>query len=117
MKKEVRAVVEEILKDAYYDWVGLWEIVGRLGGLAKSESFEDELAASLIVLGELIRNDLAVAGHLGKEGFEQWPESREDTLARIEREWRGLGRHPLLGDIGWLDSTKKGEEMVGLIEE
>ena len=36
-----------------------------------------------------------------KNGFEIWQMRPEDVSARIESEWKHLGRDPTLGEIVW----------------
>ena len=42
--------------------------------------------------------------------FQTWGLSCEAAMARVEREWKALGRNPNLGEICWLRSTKQGKE-------
>lgn len=40
-------------------------------------------------------------------GFEPWPLHPEEAVARIEEEWKGLGRDPDIGEIVWSAMTGK----------
>jgi hypothetical protein len=42
--------------------------------------------------------------------FVPWQLTIPEALARIEREWRALGRDPSLGDICWFNNTPAGNE-------
>ena len=35
-----------------------------------------------------------------------WPGSRDDILARLEREWLSLGRDPGPGEIGYINNSR-----------
>jgi hypothetical protein len=39
---------------------------------------------------------------------QSWGLSADDTIKRIEDEWRALGRSPNLGEVCWLELTDVG---------
>jgi hypothetical protein len=85
------------------DYTGLWLIVAELrdrsGGAIDDRGILD-------ILYGLLKEGQIQAGfptHDGR-GFEPWPSSPEETISRIEREWRQLGREPDIGEIVWLNA-------------
>ncbi len=106
-------LIYEILIQGEDDWYPLGALVGKVRNLTH-QSGDDLLQASLEVVSQLLVAGLMKAGDVGEFGFVAWPEMVPAALARIEREWRALGREPSLGDICWLANTPSGNHEARL---
>ncbi len=93
------------------DWVDACEVasIALHEGEAKSQDEMREL--SLESIQRVVRQGLMYLGDLTREGFRKWAGPTEECLARVEREWKALGRGPTLGEICWLQNTSKGNEL------
>ena len=93
-----------IVEECRVDDVGLWEVVSvvqtRLGG-------ENPMKPTLRIIGRLLTQGAIVAGFPARDGktFDPWHLGPEETLSRIEFEWRRLGRKPTLGEIVWFTAA------------
>ena len=90
---------KDFLVECKEDHVGIWEAIAIarehdpcLGRRPILSSIEQLLADGLIVAG------LPAADW---RGFDAWLGTAEFITKRIDREWRGLGHDPELGDIVW----------------
>jgi hypothetical protein len=110
-------VIDEILTEGEDDWVHLGVLV-RIVKYATGLAGEDLLCKTLGVIQHLVSSGWMVAGDIGDEvspGFQPWSLTLAEALARIEREWRDLGRDPSLGDICWFANTPAGDERARLL--
>lgn len=99
--RERLGLVNEFLAQASGDLVGLWEVAKEVeallgpGGTAREQS--------LGVVADLLAGGL-VAGDppYGPGGWQAWgDQDPAAVVARIRREWLGLGRTPDIPDIAW----------------
>lgn len=101
---------EGILLEALEDHIGLWEFTAFV---RRSLSTDNEVAIRSTVLAlatELLERGVMVTGFPTTEGdFEPEDSELGETVERIEREWRELGRMPDVGEIIWFDLTESGE--------
>ncbi len=106
-------LVEELLRRGLDDWVDATEVawVARSVGGATSEAEVRDL--SLRVLRELLGRDLMDVGMVTETGFTAWKIPVDQALQQIESEWLALPKGPDLGDICWLNLTKKGSIEAG----
>lgn len=95
-----------VLQACREDHVGLWELVriverGALGGNLMRETIG--------LLRRLLSEGAIRAGEPAPDGrsFLPWESDLEETLSRIEFEWRRLRRRPTLGEIVWFEATPK----------
>jgi hypothetical protein len=102
---EIEEIVHDFVNEAHLDYVGLWEITGRVQGRFKpSDHSKVREAAMQIVSGLLSAGleavDLASSG----PGCIRWEnQARAYILDRISSEWDKLGRDPTIGDIVWFN--------------
>ena len=94
------SVAQDVIAECGDDYVGLWSIVRRVR-TAGVTSYPQLRTTTISLLNDLLRQGKIVAGQFRNKLFEQWHESREEIMERIEREWIDLGREPTIGDIVW----------------
>ena len=90
--------------------IGLDSMVGHVGEYCKEDDKIAVRKKALAVLGQLLTDGLVRAGRPTPDGkaFIAWDLAAADSIARIEREWKTLGREPAPGDIAWFAATKEG---------
>jgi hypothetical protein len=96
--------IEALLSDIENDHLGLWEVSHLLNvtGVATVPA-RRELGMNLV--RALVSHHGLIPGFLTEGGgFAQWPINPIDAVARIEREWRELGRDPNISEICWFTS-------------
>ena len=81
-----RSVVEELLVHTIYDWIDL----GHLRTIVREmyPGAPSLHTASMAVVTELISNGLVAAGDVRDGHFDAWACTRDEAVARIDREWR-----------------------------
>lgn len=113
MKKQ--DLTNEILGYGLEDFLDLGWITLIVARAIKAKSYDESVVfrSTIDVIRELLEANFATAGDTveDNEGIfdvRPWDLSPEDALARIEKEWRELGRPPKTGDIMWLELTDAG---------
>jgi hypothetical protein len=94
-----------ILEECRVDDVGLWEVVS----IVRSKLGPDNsMKQTLRILRKLLDQGSIVAGFPTPDGraFQSWDLGPEETISRIEFEWRRLGRTPTLGEIAWFTAAE-----------
>lgn len=95
-----------ILDHCADDYTGLWLAVTELR-LATGGAID--FRRILEILYGLLNSGMLQAGiPTADGGFEPWLLPPEEVMARIEEEWKRLGRDPDLGEIVWFAMTEKG---------
>lgn len=108
-------VIRDILLEAQEDYVGLWSIVRRIRE-TKIADDSNILPVTLEVLDELLSTKDIVAGNFGstrypetlspptfvKHDFHIWSIPKTQIINEIDREWKTLGRDPILGEVVWI---------------
>lgn len=99
-------VASEVVEESRSDTVGLWSVVWEVKQRLPSLSPNEVMTAVLQVIEAALEDAGLVAGEFVPTDeetveFVPWGLSQEETLARVEREWRRLGREPALGDVVW----------------
>ena len=86
------------------DHVGLWELV-RI--VERGTPGSDLVRATMDLLRKLLSEGTIRAGEPARDGrsFLPWESDLEETLSRIEFEWRRLRRMPTLGEIVWFEEA------------
>src|SRR5258706_3895123 len=112
---DLDSIQREILMEGLDDYVGLWQVVRSL-----RERFGDlptdrirELA--LERLQPLLDQGLIESGMPGSGEFLSWGSDAATTLARIDAEWRALGKDPNMPDICWFSNTEKGDLIAKIL--
>lgn len=95
-------IVADYAREAEVDYVGLWQIVGRVKYDLGQPDAETLRTAVYEVVRGLLDKKLR-PGDLLPSGFRPWPPmSADETIARIDREWQAQGTDPTLADpICW----------------
>ena len=102
---EIDEIVHDFVNEARLDYVGFWEITGRVQHRFKlSDRSKVREAVMQIVSGLLSAGleavDLASSG----AGCIRWEnQAPAHILDRISSEWNKLGRDPTIGDIVWFN--------------
>ncbi len=87
--------------------LGLWEIVGDLRGLYPQMEADEFRTLTIQMIRPLLEQGVLHAVDLLPEGkVRYWKCTTEETLERIENEWRLLDQDPNIGDIVWFLSDK-----------
>jgi len=99
MTDYLASILRDITVECDVDYVGIWEIVGRLRWLKLSNEivFND----SMFIIGRLLENPGIIVGQFANKKFCKWEMKKGDIITKIEREWVDLGRDPDLGEIVW----------------
>lgn len=102
-----KATLKEIVLDACReDYVGLWELVNIV---EREFPRADLVTFTMGFLRNLLSEGLIRAGEPTRDGkdFVAWGSNLEETLSRIEFEWRRLRRKPTLGEIVWFEEAPR----------
>ncbi len=105
---------QELVDEGLDDYVGLWEVAWILRRRKPSYTDDEIHEAALEILGPLLRKGLMKPGALQeKGGFRAWKLTAEESLARIDQEWRELGQDPNIGQVCWFSNTASGDVAAG----
>ena len=99
---DISTVVEDLVSESRVDHVGLWNPVIHIRGLGLADD-ATIMRTTLDMLLPLLSTGQIQAGQFAVDSdeFRIWEMQPRDVVARIEREWKALGRDPGLGDIVW----------------
>lgn len=115
-------IIERIQSEAHEDCRALWKIVSYAAcDTGRDEDYDEDdptvahpnsitdpeliKAKTLTLVCDLLNTKRMMAGGLadGGRNIEPWPIPVEAVVARIEREWKALGKEPdMRNDIVWL---------------
>lgn len=114
--------VDDLLVRGTVDVIQAAELAGvaaTVGGAATQDEIRE---LSLDLIREVLQQGFMRIGDLNlieKAGFKngfcefcEWGIPAKEALARVQREWKALGRGPALGEICWLCNTEKGNEIA-----
>ncbi len=108
-----KGIIAEVLEHGRDDWVDFAEVLWIVLGHTNSQDRVAALPLCIEVIREMLNEDLVAVGDLLKVddniSFSQWSVDSDAAINRIERELKGLGRNPGVGDVCWLLNTKKGD--------
>lgn len=95
------------VREAEHDYVGLWQIVGRVRGEFRELSNAEAKRLSLEVVHRIVDRGLVPGDYLSS-GFRVWNEHGADAVVdRIRREWDPDQGDPNLADpICWFGIRK-----------
>lgn len=98
---ELSAFKAHLLEEAKEDEVGLWYIISGLRDDCGVVDPLENRRVTLEVVKELLEAGHVQAGYYSPDGtgFEPWPLSPREVIARINSEWDALGREPNIADI------------------
>ena len=101
--RNMESLKAQILAECRVDHVGLWAIIRAVRDLLGPNAEADVRPATLQLLRDLLHADLIQAGLPNRNGpgFAAWQTSTDETIMAIDRDWRGLGRDPDIGEIVW----------------
>ncbi len=93
-----------VLQACREDYVGLWELV-RI--VERELPGVDLVTSTMNLIRKLLSEGLIRAGEPTSDGrgFLAWEGGVEETLSRIEFEWRRLRRKPTLGEVVWFEEA------------
>jgi hypothetical protein len=109
-KAQISAIVDDYVREAVSDYVGLWQICIRVRNDFKIEDKDQIRHITLNIIEEMLDRGLE-AVNLASAGSGRLPWADQDhhsVINRISSEWRALGREPSVGDIVWFDNTDTG---------
>lgn len=96
-----------LLEEARTDTVGVWAVLWEIRQMFEDLSPEEARARTLNAIDHLLGTHRVVAGQFTDQDentlvFERWDLPAKETVSRIDREWKALGRDPNPGEIAWL---------------
>ena len=97
---DLKSVASSIAAECEEDYVGLWVVATEVIEAGVNESCV--IDASIDVIRSVLEMNNMRIGQFNESKFVFWDSSLECSLARVESEWKRLGRLPSLGEIAWL---------------
>ena len=99
---DMDALVEDFLREAEVDYVGLWEVAQIAREDLGAKTTEEARDLSLEIVARLYERGLRPGDYWGGD-FAYWPDKGcQAALDRIEREWIAAGADPNLAEpICW----------------
>jgi hypothetical protein len=104
----------EFLIEGLDDWIGLWRFARAARDDQPAATVDAIREQTLPMIRKLVVGEYMKAGALTEDatGFVPWNEQGEAAVARIDREWRALGRDPNIPDICWFENTPRGDQVA-----
>ncbi|MEW1955168.1 hypothetical protein [Terrabacter sp. NPDC080008] len=110
-----RSVEEELLVSTIYDWIDLGYLRSTVRELNHVGS-PDLHAASMTVVARLIGDGLVAAGDVTEGQFRAWDCTREEAIARIDKEWQAASDPELWPfQVAALAPTDEGVRVVAQV--
>ncbi len=101
---------KELILSSEEDYLDLSAFSREVADALKLRGKDGTREATLRLVAELLEEGHIRAGIPTVEGgFEAWDEHLVEIVARIDGEWRRLGRPPELGEVVWFEATETGE--------
>lgn len=102
MKTLPTAIEETLLQACREDYVGLWEFIRIVQEHSPGGNVD---ARAMVLIRKLLSDGQIRAVEPAPDGrtFRPWNSGVEETLSRIQFEWRKLRRRPTLGEIVWFE--------------
>lgn len=97
---DLTPIARQILGECREDYVGLWSIVRRIRG-AGVEDRTRIIETTLPLLTQLLSEGRIKVGQFSDQKFHEWKVQPQDAIAKIESEWKKLGRDPDIGEVAW----------------
>ena len=98
------SILQSIVDECHEDYVGLWTVIREVRVTLADESAVAE--ATLALVKRLLLECDVIAGQFHLSKFTPWEMPVEDIMARIRREWTGLGHEPTGGDVVWFTAKE-----------
>jgi hypothetical protein len=95
-------VIHDILNESQEDYVGLWSLVWNVRHEFADANVQKIKELVLITLQLLLSEYGLLIGDLKQGKFLPWSCTSSEAIARVDTEWRKLGRDPDIGEIAWL---------------
>lgn len=105
---DVEKVTTGILAEGLDDWIAVDTVLGYAREAAARSGTDFEPLATATI-DYLIEGGLMVAGDLGAEGFEPWPEPPAAMARRVTDQCESFDWEPL-GAACWLANTAAGDD-------
>jgi hypothetical protein len=106
----LKELFDELLVHGNDDWVDASEVVSIIITIEEIPHTEKEKIRLLTfeLIRKVVEEGYMVIGSVQKGGFKKWGFSMEESLQKVERDWKELGNNPGLGQICWLCNTEEG---------
>ena len=105
----LQACIEDLLVRGLDDWIQAAEVASVSRETGGAQSGEGSRELSLRIIRKLLEAGLAEPGMVDEHsGFLPWGISVDEAMRRIEGDWPTRPAGPQLGEVCWLNLTKKG---------
>jgi hypothetical protein len=112
---DLTTVAQEFLTECREDYVGLWSLVKRIRHAGAADD-SNILKTTLDLVLPFLSEGAIIAGQFARDGevhatpfegyeFHQWKMPTHEVIAKIDAEWKELGREPNIGEIVWFTSA------------
>jgi hypothetical protein len=110
----LRTIKLEVLHHCFDDYTGLWEVIRTVQRHAPDLDGQPLIDTTLRCVRDLIETELVELGApvADGRGFSRWNLEADESLSRIEREWKALDREPNLGEVVWLTTSARGDQLL-----
>jgi hypothetical protein len=110
-------MIDELLLRGADDWVMAADVAWVVKSVCGPMTEEGLVDTSVNLIRTVIDQGLMKVGDVSDGGFFEWDLSTKETVERVERQWKALGRQPDLGEVCWLANTSKGDLRANAIRE
>jgi hypothetical protein len=110
----IKQAKEYILAQGLSDWVGFGTVVWVVSQqLPETATRDERISLATAMIKSLLEDDLIRVGDPADgRGFVAWDLPIDETLKRIEAEWRALPEEPSIGYVCWFENTENGEKLA-----
>ena len=98
----LESAYEDILAECYEDYVGLWRVIRAVQRVIGDNA--DATEPTLLLIRRLLNTEEIVAGQFNYQEWQEWKMPIEETMRRIESEWKALDHEPNISEIVWFTS-------------
>jgi hypothetical protein len=104
----------DILTSGLSDWVGFGEVAWAVSKQLPATATRDEkISLASATIRSLLEDDLIRVGDpVNGRKFVAWDLSIDETIRRIEAEWRALPEEPSIGYVCWFENTERGSSLA-----
>jgi len=97
---DLASIAQQVLAECHEDYVGLWSVVRRIRGAGVGNDSR-VIETTLLLLTKLLSEQKIKTGQFSDQKFHEWIMRPQEIIAKIEHEWKNLGRDPDIGEIAW----------------